>query len=104
MAIAKNPRRGTTHTQQADAEKAAEAFIAGAGGLPEQAVVHKTPVMIRFDRGLSDGRWYDPARQTWRDRQGRIARWPDLEQMARLRTTRVVLAAAHLDHDPTTDY
>ena len=27
-------------------------------------------------------------------------RWPDLEQMVRLRTTRVVLAAAHLDHDP----
>ena len=27
-------------------------------------------------------------------------RWPDLEHMARLRTTRVVLAAAHLDHDP----
>jgi hypothetical protein len=28
-------------------------------------------------------------------------RWPDLEQMVRLRTTRVVLAAAHLDNDPT---
>ena len=52
-------------------------------------------------RCLPDGRWYDPARQTWRDRRGRIARWPDLEQMVRLRTTRVVLAAAHLDHDPT---
>jgi hypothetical protein len=52
-------------------------------------------------RCLSDGRWYDPTRQTWRDRRGRIARWPDLEQMVRLRTTRVVLAAAHLDHDPT---
>jgi hypothetical protein len=32
---------------------------------------------------------------------GRTARWPDLEQMVRLRTTRVVLAAAHLDHDTT---
>jgi hypothetical protein len=52
-------------------------------------------------RCLPDGRWYDPGRQTWRDRRGRIARWPDLEQMARLRTTHVVLAAAHLDHDPT---
>jgi hypothetical protein len=40
-------------------------------------------------------------RNTWRDRRGRIARWPDLEQIARLRTTRVVLAAAHLDRDPT---
>lgn len=52
-------------------------------------------------RCLPDGRWYDPARHTWCDRRGRSARWPDLEQMARLRTTRVVLAAAHLDHDPT---
>ena len=52
-------------------------------------------------RCLSDGRWYDSTRQTWRDRRGRIARWPDLEQIVRLRTTRVVLAAAHLDHDPT---
>ena len=51
-------------------------------------------------RCLPDGRWYDPVQNTWRDRRGRPARWPDLEQMARLRTTRVVLAAAHLDHDP----
>jgi hypothetical protein len=51
-------------------------------------------------RCLPDGRWYDPARKTWRDRRGRTARWPDLEQLVRLRTTRVVLAAAHLDHDP----
>jgi hypothetical protein len=35
------------------------------------------------------------------DRRGRIARWPDLEQVAQMRTTHVVLAAAHLDHDPT---
>jgi hypothetical protein len=52
-------------------------------------------------RCLPDGRWFDPARNTWRDRRGRPARWPDLEQMSRLRTSRVVLAAAHLDHDPT---
>lgn len=52
-------------------------------------------------RCLADGRWYDQAQQTWRDRRGRIVRWPDLEQLMRLRTTRVVLAAAHLDHDPT---
>jgi hypothetical protein len=51
-------------------------------------------------RCLPDGRWFDPQRNTWRDRRGRTARWPDLEQMARLRTTHVVLAAAHLDHDP----
>ena len=52
-------------------------------------------------RCLPDGRWFDPARSTWRDRRGRNARWPDLEHMVRLRTTRVVLATAHLDHDPT---
>jgi hypothetical protein len=52
-------------------------------------------------RCLPDGRWYDSARNTWRDRRGGLARWPDLEQIVRLRTTRVVLAAAHLDHDPT---
>jgi hypothetical protein len=52
-------------------------------------------------RCLPDGRWYDSTRNTWCDRRGRSARWPDLEQMVRLRTTRVVLAAAHLDHDPT---
>ena len=51
-------------------------------------------------RCLPDGRWYDSTRNTWCDRRGRSARWPDLEQMVRLRTTRVVLAAAHLDHDP----
>jgi hypothetical protein len=51
-------------------------------------------------RCLPDGRWFDPAEATWRDGKGRAARWPDLEQMTRQRTTRVVLAAAHLDHDP----
>jgi uncharacterized protein (DUF4415 family) len=54
MAIAKKPSRSTTNTQPADPEKAAEAFIAGAGGAPspEQADTRKAPVMIRFDRDL----------------------------------------------------
>jgi hypothetical protein len=51
-------------------------------------------------RCLPDGRWLDPERATWRDGRGRAARWPDLEDWTRLRTTKVVLAAAHLDHDP----
>ena len=51
-------------------------------------------------RCLPDGRWYDAARQTWRNGRGRPARWPDIEEATRLRQTRVVLAAAHLDHDP----
>ena len=54
MAIARKPNRSTADTQTADPEKAAEAFIAGAGGAPEPAVSHKTPVMIRFDRELLD--------------------------------------------------
>ncbi len=33
--------------------------------------------------------------------RGRPARWPDLMEAARFRVTRVVLAAAHLDGDPT---
>ena len=51
-------------------------------------------------RCLADGRWLDPHTGLWRSGRGRPARWPDLEDWARLRTTRVVLAAAHLDHDP----
>jgi hypothetical protein len=51
-------------------------------------------------RCLPDGRWFDPARHTWRNARGRSARWPDLEEAARMRQTRGVLAAAHLDHEP----
>lgn len=51
-------------------------------------------------RCLPDGRWFDPTLRTWRDRRGRPARWPDLTELTRQRTTRVVLAAAHVDHDP----
>ena len=52
-------------------------------------------------RCLPDGRWFDEQAATWRDRQGRPARWPNLMEAARSRMTRVVLAAAHLDSDPT---
>jgi hypothetical protein len=51
-------------------------------------------------RCLPDGRWFDVTAATWRDRRGRLARWPDLVEATRLRTTRVVLAAAHLDSNP----
>ena len=54
MVIVKKPARSTTNIRTPNPEKAAEAFIAGAGGAPEHAVVHKTPVMIRFDRELLD--------------------------------------------------
>ena len=52
-------------------------------------------------RCLPDGRWLDPRLRTWRDTRGKPARWPDLEDMARQYRTRVILAAAHVNHDPT---
>jgi hypothetical protein len=52
---------------------------------------------------LGDGRWWDPQRQVWRDGQGRrVGRVLVVEDLlAQVRTTRVVLATAHRDHDPT---
>jgi hypothetical protein len=52
-------------------------------------------------RCLPDGRWFDSVQQNWRDGHGRRARWPDLLALIPGRTTRIVLAAAHLDHNPT---
>jgi hypothetical protein len=51
-------------------------------------------------RCLPDGRWFDENTRTWRDWRGRPARWPDLIEAGYIRSTRVVLAAAHLDNDP----
>jgi hypothetical protein len=51
-------------------------------------------------RCLPDGRWFDEAARTWRDRRGKPCRWPDLIEAAGLRSTRVVLATAHLDGNP----
>ncbi len=77
-------------------------------------------VVIRFERAkgqcqgcgrphgrmvchLGDGRWWDPERQAWRDGEGRrVGRVLEVEGLQeQLRTTRVVLATAHRDHDPT---
>jgi hypothetical protein len=49
---------------------------------------------------LGDGRWWDEAAGTWRDGRGREIEPPAFAEYKRLRRTRVVLAAAHLDHDP----
>jgi hypothetical protein len=49
---------------------------------------------------LPDRRWFDEIARTWRDRRGRTARWPDLIEAIHVRSTRVVLAAAHLGNDP----
>ncbi len=51
-------------------------------------------------RCLADGRWFDATQHAWRDDNGRPAHWPDVAEAVRIRQTRVVLAAAHLDHDP----
>ena len=52
---------------------------------------------------LGDGRWWDREAGSWRDGQGRaLAQLPPLWLWgAPVQTTRVVLACAHLDHDPT---
>jgi hypothetical protein len=56
---------------------------------------------LAWVRCLPDGRWFDEQAAVWRDRRGRPARPADLVDGLRLRATRVVLAAAHLDNDPT---
>ncbi len=55
---------------------------------------------LRRQMMQSDGRWYDEANQTWRGRNGRSAKWPDLMEGSRQRVTRIVLAAAHMDGNP----
>lgn len=52
-------------------------------------------------RCLPDGRWFDAIQSTWRSGRGRPVRWPDLVEMVEVRETRVILAAAHLDHNPS---
>ena len=52
---------------------------------------------------LGDGRWWDEEAKTWRNGRGRPI--PNLSAPAageeRLLATKVFLAAAHLDHDPS---
>ena len=55
---------------------------------------------------LGDGRWWDEAERTWRNGRGRklhSLQTPDLSS-SNLRTTRVALATAHLDRDPTNNH
>ena len=51
-------------------------------------------------RCLPGGRWFDATQNTWRNGRGRPTKWPDIEEAVQMRRTVVVLAAAHLDHDP----
>lgn len=53
---------------------------------------------------LGDGRWWDEAAMTWRNGSGHILsrlQPPALLSGTKLFTTRVYLATAHIDHDPT---
>ena len=50
---------------------------------------------------LGDGRWWDADRRQWRDGRGRRARAPGTGVAAIVRLTRVYIACAHLNHDPT---
>ena len=49
---------------------------------------------------LPDGRWFDRDETCWRDGHGNRCIPPWGSALDRLRVTRVILAAAHLDHDP----
>jgi len=49
---------------------------------------------------LGDGRWFDPIEELWRNDQGQEIEWPAYSDYKALKKMRVVLAAAHLDHDP----
>lgn len=52
---------------------------------------------------LGDGHWWDAELQTWRCGQGRVVRCrvTPTDHGPPGRATRVLLATAHLDHDPT---
>jgi hypothetical protein len=50
---------------------------------------------------LGDGRWWDEDASAWRSGRGRILRGlPPLAADSAFQQTKVVLACAHLDHDP----
>ncbi len=50
---------------------------------------------------LGDGLWWDRHDRRWRDGQGRRVRVPRRDLLREGRWTQVVLACAHLNHDPT---
>lgn len=51
---------------------------------------------------LGDGRWFDPETEGWRDGLGRSVAFVEFSQyQGRLLQTRVILAAAHLNHNPS---
>ena len=57
----------------------------------------------RLVQHLGDGRWWDEERSAWRDGRGRALPRFKPHVGILVRHTKVVLATAHLDHDPTND-
>lgn len=55
---------------------------------------------LRWVAHLGDGRWWDAEANVWRSERGRVVRVRDRFILAAVRTTYVVLACAHLDHNP----
>jgi hypothetical protein len=53
-------------------------------------------------RHLGDGRWWDGGKNIWRDGRGRpLSRSMTPKDDVAIRVTKVWLATAHLDHDPS---
>ncbi|GBR28443.1 hypothetical protein AA3271_2770 [Gluconobacter japonicus NBRC 3271] len=52
---------------------------------------------------LPGGRWKHPETGHWFNGRGRRISPPDLIEHLQIRQTKVVLAAAHLNHDPTSN-
>lgn len=48
---------------------------------------------------LGDGRWWDAEAHRWRSESGKVIAVREADLM-NVRSTYVVLACAHLDHDP----
>ena len=55
----------------------------------------------RFVAHLGDGRWWDGDAACWRSARGRRVAVCDRFELGSVWTTYVVLACAHLDHDPS---
>ncbi|UEM20748.1 hypothetical protein JL100_027330 [Skermanella mucosa] len=50
-------------------------------------------------RCLADGRWFDAEDQTWRDRRGRRAAWPNVVEYAEVRDMPVTVRLVRLSGD-----
>ena len=54
---------------------------------------------------LGDGRWWDASIGGWCDGHGRtLRRQPTIEDLGVIRTTHIVLATAHRDHDTANNF